>query len=257
MNGPVGGSVGGPVDGPATRSISREVPVDLPVLERRWVERARLLAAGGRALLGITGPPGAGKSTLAAALVRALAPDAVLVPMDGFHLAQAELERLGRADRKGAPDTFDAAGFVALLQRLRACGGRGASGGGPPSRDGRATTDVVYAPTFDRRLEEPVAGAVPVAPDVRLVVVEGNYLLHDDGAWAQVGRLLDACWYVDVEDDVRLERLVTRHVAFGKPPAAATAWALGPDEANARLIRATRGRATDVVLPGALGDWHP
>lgn len=214
-------------------------PRDVGPLDGSPVDRARALAAGrSRVLLGITGPPGAGKSTVAAAVVAALAPQAVLVPMDGFHLAEVELRRLGLAERKGAPETFDAAGFVALLERLR-----------------EPTGDVVYAPTFDRRLEEPVAGSIAVPPEVPLVVVEGNYLLHDDGAWARVGPLLDACWYVEVDDDVRLERLVARHLAFGKEPSAARAWARGPDEANARLIRATRERATDVVGADALGDW--
>src|SRR5690606_17536583 len=150
------------------------VVVPEPLVDRaeRLLEQARHSPelGAGRRLLGITGPPGAGKSTLARAVVTALvtraagrgnAPAAVLVPMDGFHLAQAELERLGRADRKGAPDTFDAAGFVALLERLR------------------AARETVYAPIFDRTLEEPVAGAIPVPPEVPLVVVEGNYLLHD------------------------------------------------------------------------------
>ncbi|MFJ6723264.1 nucleoside/nucleotide kinase family protein, partial [Streptomyces sp. NPDC091259] len=133
--------------------------------------RARALAAaGGRRILGIAGAPGAGKSTLAAELVRALGPGlAVVVPMDGFHLAQAELERLGRADRKGAPDTFDAAGYVALLARLR-----------------ERAAAAVYAPTFDRALEEPVAGSIRVGPHVPLVITEGNYLLHGAGAWAGV-----------------------------------------------------------------------
>ena len=193
---------------------------------------AGALASGPRQVLGVAGEPGAGKSTVAAQLVTALAPRAVLVPMDGFHLAQAELVRLGRADRKGAPDTFDAAGFVALLRRLR---------------EQRPGDPVVYAPTFDRALEEPVAGAVPVDAAVPLVVVEGNYLLLDDGPWAQVARLLDECWYVEVAREVRLERLVARHVAFGKDAAAARAWALGPDERNAGLIRGTRARATRVV----------
>ncbi|MBX9246994.1 nucleoside/nucleotide kinase family protein [Actinotalea ferrariae] len=204
-------------------------PVDAALLER-----ARELGSGPRRLLGITGPPGAGKSTLAAAVAAALGERAVLVPMDGFHLAQAELVRLGRADRKGAPDTFDAAGFVALLARLRRAGGSGGD-------------ETVYAPTFDRALEEPVAGAIPVGPHVPLVVVEGNYLLHDDGPWARVAPLLDEAWYVEVDDDVRRERLVARHVAFGKEPAAARAWTLGPDERNARLIAAGRGRADRVA----------
>ena len=206
------------------------------------VARARELAGrGARALLGVAGAPGAGKSTLAAALVAELGALAVDVPMDGFHLAQAELERLGRADRKGAPDTFDAHGFVALLRRIR---------------EQRPGDPVVYAPAFDRTLEEPVAGAIPVAADVPLVVVEGNYLLVTggadgadgcDGGWAGVRPLLDECWFVQVDDDVRLARLTARHAAHGKAPAAAHAWAHGPDERNARLVAATRHRADAVV----------
>ena len=150
--------------------------------------------------------------------------------MGGFHLAQAELVRLGRADRKGAPDTFDVAGFVALLARLR-----------------WQADDVVYAPVFDRHLEEPVAGAIPVDPRVPLVVVEGNYLLHGDGRWALVAPLLDECWYVETDEDIRLQRLVERHVAHGKAPDAARDWALGPDQRNAELIVANRWRADLVV----------
>ncbi|MGN6244631.1 MAG: nucleoside/nucleotide kinase family protein [Motilibacteraceae bacterium] len=178
-----------------------------------------------RVLLGLAGPPGAGKSTLATALVERLGEAAVLVPMDGFHLAQAELVRLGRADRKGAPDTFDIAGYVALLRRLR-------------ERDG-----TVYAPRFDRHLEEPVAGAIPVGPDVQVVVTEGNYLLHDAGGWEQVRPLLDACWFLALDDAVRVERLVERHVAHGRSRAAAQEWVLRSDEANARLVAAGAARA--------------
>ena len=209
------------------------------VTEVDALARAAVLGrAGGRHLLGITGAPGAGKSTLAAHVVAAVAPRAVLVPMDGFHLAQAELVRLGRADRKGAPDTFDAPGFVALLRRLR----RQAPGPG-------VAGEVVYAPHFARAVEESVAGAVPVAADVPLVVIEGNYLLHDDGAWARVGPLLDECWFVEVDDALRVERLVSRHVAFGRTPAAARDWVLRSDEANARVVVGTRRRATAVVRP--------
>ncbi len=145
--------------------------------------RARRLPRDGRrAILGIAGPPGSGKSTLAAHLVRELngtgEPWVAHVPMDGFHLADAELDRLGRRDRKGAPDTFDAAGYAALLERLR---------------EERTETDgdIVYAPGFERVLEQPVAGALPVPPAARLVVTEGNYLLLDSGAWARVRPRLD------------------------------------------------------------------
>ena len=202
------------------------------MIESDWpalVRRARALTDQ-RRILGITGAPGSGKSTVAARLAAALAGAAVVVPMDGFHLAQAELARLGRADRKGAADTFDAAGYVALLRRLR-----------DPAEG------VVYAPEFRREIEEPIACALPVEPSVPLVVTEGNYLLHDAGAWAGVRPLLDEAWYVDVDRALRLERLIRRHVEFGKPPDVARAWVLRSDERNAELVAATRGRA-DVVV---------
>lgn len=192
---------------------------------------AALLADGGaRRLLGLAGPPGAGKSTLAALLAAALGPVACVVPMDGFHLAQRELERLGRAGRKGAPDTFDAAGYRALLQRLRAAGGG----------------EVVYAPAFRREIEEPVAGAIAVGPEVRLVITEGNYLLLDEGPWAGVAPLLDETWYVHTPDALRVPRLVARHVAHGRAEAEARRWVEASDELNARRVAATRARAAYV-----------
>jgi pantothenate kinase len=216
----------------APREVTLEVAVD----------RARaLLATGRRTLLGIVGPPGAGKSTVSDALVAALpAGSAVVVPMDGYHLAQAELERLGRAMRKGAPDTFDAAGFVALLARIVAPPRSAPSGADP-------TDGVVWAPLFRREIEEPIANAVPVDPATPLVVVEGNYLLLDDGAWAGVRPLLDECWYADLDDAVRVERLVARHVAHGRTPEAALEWVHRSDEANARLVARTAVRADLLV----------
>jgi pantothenate kinase len=195
------------------------------------VDRARRLAVPGeRHLLGLTGAPGAGKSWLAAQLAAALGDAAVVVGMDGFHLANAELVRLGRRDRKGAADTFDAAGYVALLRRLRAAG-----------------EPVTYAPEFRRDLEEPVAGAIPVPVDVPLVITEGNYLLVDTGPWAAVRGLLDEVWFLAPAEETRIERLIARHVAFGKAPELARSWSLGTDERNAALIRATRPRADLVV----------
>ncbi|MFE7777189.1 nucleoside/nucleotide kinase family protein [Streptomyces sp. NPDC057445] len=195
-------------------------------------ERARRLALpGARRILGIAGPPGAGKSTLAEQLVARLGGLAVLVPMDGFHLARTELERLGRAGRKGAPDTFDAVGYAALLARLRA-----------PEE---GTT--VYAPAFDRSLEEPVAGSIPVPPDIPLVITEGNYLLHDDGPWARVRGLLDEAWYLELDDGLRVPRLVDRHVRHGKARPYAERWVRDSDEANARLVERGRHRAHLVV----------
>jgi pantothenate kinase len=193
------------------------------------IARARRLAsAGGRRILGIAGPPAAGKSTLAALVVDELGPDlARLVGMDGFHLAQVELARLGRADRKGAPHTFDADGFVALLRRLR-----------------ESDDPVVYAPLFRREIEEPIANAVPIPREVPLVVTEGNYLL----LWERVPPLLDDAWYIAAgEEEGRVERLIQRHIDFGRSPAAAREWVLRSDERNAALIAGTAARADLVV----------
>lgn len=190
---------------------------------------ARALAREPRAILGITGPPGAGKSVLASALAAELADRACLVGMDGFHLRNAELIRLGRLDRKGAPDTFDAAGYAALLRRLRTADG------------------PVSAPRFERAIEEPVPDAIVVAADVPLVITEGNYLLLDDGSWAEVGPLLDECWYVTLDEDARLARLIARHMAYGRTQAQARERAYGSDLRNARLIEKTAGRATRIV----------
>jgi len=202
----------------------------LRVDEQRRIEA--LLADGRRKLLGLTGPPGAGKSTLSAALLAALGTRAQVVPMDGFHLANVELQRLGRAARKGAPDTFDSAGYVALLQRLRA------QQPGDP---------IVYAPEFRREIEEPVACAIAVLPETQLVITEGNYLLHDAGPWADVAGLLDETWYVDIDDALREERLVRRHCQFGRSEDAARAWVASTDLPNARLVAATRSRAQHAV----------
>jgi pantothenate kinase len=183
-----------------------------------------------RTILGIAGPPGGGKSTLAQTVVAAVGSAAVLVPMDGFHLAQAELLRIGRRDRMGAPDTFDALGYIALLRRLR-----------------ERTEDVVYAPAFRRELEEPIAGAIAVSRATPLVVTEGNYLLVPDEPWAGVRPLLDECWYADLDEPTRLRWLIQRHVDHGKTPEAAQEWVRRSDEANAAVVTATRDRA-DVVV---------
>jgi pantothenate kinase len=207
------------------------VPASDPPPLDELVARARALAsAGPRQLLGITGAPGAGKSTLAGLIVAALGKLAELVPMDGFHLAENELRRLGRHARKGAVDTFDGAGFVALLRRLRVAG-----------------PDTVYAPEFRRELEEPVAGVIPVPPSVPLVVVEGNYLLVPDEPWGEVRELLDEVWYLDLDETERLRRLTDRHIAFGREPVEAAARARGTDQRNAELIAETVGRADLVV----------
>lgn len=194
-----------------------------------------LLADRRRRLLGLVGAPGSGKSTLARALEQALPGRAQVVPMDGFHLAQVELQRLGRAERKGAPDTFDSAGYVALLRRVRE----------------QRADEIVYAPEFRREIEEPVAGAIAVLPQTQLVITEGNYLLLQEDSWAEVAPLLDEVWFVEVDDALRVERLVRRHQQFGRSPEEALAWVAQTDEPNARRIAATRERAQRVIRIGA------
>ena len=196
--------------------------------------KARLNAlknGGGRKILGIVGPPGCGKSTLAAALLDFLGDEAVAVPMDGYHLANVELARLGRAGRKGAEDTFDSAGYVSLLRRLK----------------NQQANEIVYAPEFRREIEEPIANAIPVFPETQLVITEGNYLLLDHGHWAGISDLLDEIWYVHIDHSIRRERLVKRHMHFGRSQSAAEDWVANTDEPNAVRIEATKHRA-DVLF---------
>ena len=202
-----------------------------PTTFETLVDRARALSSSGRRVLGITGPPGAGKSWLASRVIEALAGRAVLVAMDGFHLDDAVLHALDRRDRKGATDTFDVGGYVALLRRLR------------------AGDETVYAPEFDRSLEASRAAAIAVPVDVPLVVTEGNYLLLDQAGWRDVRPLLDDVWYVSVDERLRLSRLVDRHVAYGKTREQALAWACGSDQRNAELVERTRHLADLQVTP--------
>jgi len=193
---------------------------------------------GRRIIVGLAGPPAAGKSTLATALAAALCEEpprglgdggAVAVPMDGFHLSNVELERLGLTDRKGAPETFDAAGFVHLLSRIH---------------DGR---ELVYAPAYSRVLHESIGGVIPVLPDVRVVVVEGNYLLVPTGSWAGVRARLDLAIYVEAPQPARIDSLLRRQRSRGLDEERAHDWVHRSDEANARLIEQTRPYA-DLVL---------
>lgn len=192
------------------------------------------LVPPGARLLGITGSPGVGKSTLAAALAVRLG--ARVVPMDGFHYADVELRRRGLLARKGAPETFDAEGYAALLTRVR------------ERRTGEAP---VLAPAFERSLEQPLAGAVAVpgsaAQETGPVVTEGNYLLLDEPRWTAVRDRLDVVWHVVVDEPLRRERLLARHVAHGRTPSEAEAWVTAVDDPNAARVEAARDRA-DLVL---------
>ena len=202
-----------------------------------------LASDSSRAILGIAGSPGAGKSTLVEALlarIRAVMGDEWVahVPMDGFHLGDAQLDRIGARGRMGAPDTFDVAGYAHALERVK-----------------REIDEPVYVPGFDRTLEQPLAAALVVLPSVRLVVTEGNYLLLDDPRWRRARRAMDAVWFVASEEAVRVDRLVTRHIEFGKPPDAARDWVGAVDQRNAELVAGTAGRADRIIVNG-IGGWR-
>lgn len=196
-------------------------------------ERVREHASGrsGRFVLGVAGPPGAGKSTLAAALRDTLdAGAAEVAPMDGFHLTNAELTAAGALARKGEPDTFDIAGYVSRLRRLREM----------------PLGQPVSWPLYDRERHEPVPGGV-VFDRQPIVITEGNYLLLDGQGWAQVRDCLDEAWYLDVPAVELRKRLLRRHIRGGKSAEVAEAKVSRSDLRNAELVAGTRGNA-DLVL---------
>ncbi len=190
----------------------------------RWLDSA--LANGDRCLVGITGAPGAGKSTFAVELADTFG-GAPVVGMDGFHLSNDHLIEMELIHRKGAHYTFDAWGFVALLQRIR----------------WQPAHEVVYAPVFDRSIEDSIGSALPVSLNDRLVIVEGNYLLLDLPPWSEIGSLLTRSVYLDLDEEVRLQRLIDRHIAFGKTPDHASKHVAESDQVNARLIAESRRHA--------------
>ncbi|HEY5362442.1 MAG TPA: nucleoside/nucleotide kinase family protein [Streptosporangiaceae bacterium] len=212
-------------------SVLAEVPQRLELSLAQLAARARsLIRPGRRVILGITGAPGAGKSTVAGALQRAMTGTAAVVGMDGFHLAQDELVRLGRQDRKGAPDTFDPHGYAALLRRLK------------DERD-----PFVYAPVFRRDLEDPIANHLRIDRATPLVITEGNYLLLDEEGWTLARQQLDEVWFLDLPDEIRRHRLILRHQEFGKDPETARRRAAGSDQDNADIVRATQDAANLIV----------
>ncbi|MEO5833857.1 MAG: nucleoside/nucleotide kinase family protein [Nakamurella sp.] len=213
---------------PAPQSTPVTVPADPTQLAARILAH---LKGEDRFILGVTGPPGTGKSTVVAAIAQALQPHrVVVVPMDGFHLANAVIRGTPLEHRKGAIDTFDAAGYVHLMQRLH-----------------RRNEEIVYAPSYVRDVEEPIAAAIAVPREVQIVITEGNYLLAPTAQWPAARAVIDQVWYLDTPDLLRLHRLTSRHVSFGKTEPEAAAWVQSSDEVNARMIAQTRDRA-DLII---------
>jgi len=197
------------------------------------VDRAESLMtsmSGQRKIVGLIGKPGAGKSTLSAQLIEQLGDQAAILNMDGYHFSNLALRELGRADRKGAPDTFDALGFTEILKRVK-----------------HEVDQNIYFPVFDRSIEESIAAQGVITPEIKLVITEGNYLLHNDNNWGGVKKFLDESWFIEVDDQIRIERLVNRHHKFGKSKADAHSWATGSDENNAQVLARTRELA-DVII---------
>lgn len=201
-------------------------------LPKEYINMAKELCADGkRKILAIAGAPGSGKSTVAKLLHQALPECSVLVPMDGFHLSNQELERLGRKEKKGAPDTFDVWGYKNLLKRLTH----------------QEQGEIVYAPEFYRTLEEPIAGVIPVREDTPLIITEGNYLLLSQGVWGSFIPLFSQSWFITAPVKERQQRLIDRHCYFGRSLQEATDWVEHTDEPNARLIEQHKENA-DVVI---------
>ncbi len=183
-----------------------------------------------RFLLGIVGKPGSGKSTFTKSLVNGLkSPDVAHINMDGYHMSNEILLMLDRRERKGAPDTFDVGDFAQLLTTVR------------------EAKEAVFFPLFDRSIEASIPDGASVPAQARLIIIEGNYLLHDEGGWEVIAPLLDQCWFLDIDEWMRQSRLISRHIRYGKSPEAAREWALGSDETNAALIERGRSRADYIV----------
>lgn len=185
-----------------------------------------------RVVIGITGKPGAGKSTVTSKLKETIPGErTVILSQDGYHLSNLQLESLGRSNFKGAPDTFDSEGFSKILLRVKS-----------------ELKNNIYFPVFHREIEESISAEGLITEKTNVVLVEGNYLLFETHGWGEVAKHLDEIWYLQVDDDLRLSRLVARHIEFGKNPQVAVAWAHGSDEANARLIEKVRDKANAFLL---------
>ncbi len=197
------------------------------------VEQIKTLLEGSspRTIIGIVGKPGAGKSTVVAEIQNQFeSNDVAIIPMDGYHLSNEELIELGRRNRKGAPDTFDVSAFVSLLRSVR----------------NEINKNHTF-PIFHREIEASKEGEGLVPAGAKVVVVEGNYLFSQEYGWHEVFPLLDQSWFISIDDEIRMRRLIARHIAYGKTAQEAEEWSRGSDEMNARFIEKSANRAEKVI----------
>ena len=194
------------------------------------VSRAKSLMDGERKIVGLIGKPGAGKSTLSAQLIQQLGDQAAILNMDGYHLSNETLIELGKRDTKGAPDTFDPVSLIALLKRVK-----------------NETEAEHPFPIFHREIEASVQDEGVVRKSARVIVIEGNYLFSREHGWDGLFELLDYTWFIEVDDQIRIPRLIARHIEFGKTPEEAEAWVRRSDDSNAKFIDSTAGRASNII----------
>lgn len=184
-----------------------------------------------RTMIGIVGKPGAGKSTVVTEIQKQFSTEEVaIIPMDGYHLSNEELIKLGRRERKGAPDTFDVEGFISLITRVR----------------NEIDKDHTF-PIFHREIEASKADEGIVLRNTKVIVIEGNYLFSEEHNWSEVFPLLDQSWFIEIDDEIRMQRLITRHIKYGKTPQEAEEWSRGSDEENAKFIAKTASRAERII----------
>lgn len=184
-----------------------------------------------RTMIGIVGKPGAGKSTVVTEIQKQFSAEEVaIIPMDGYHLSNEELIKLGRRERKGAPDTFDVEGFISLITRVR----------------NEIDKDHTF-PIFHREIEASKADEGIVLRNTKVIVIEGNYLFSEEHNWSEVFPLLDQSWFIEIDDEIRMQRLITRHIKYGKTPQEAEEWSRGSDEENAKFIAKTASRAERII----------
>jgi len=190
-----------------------------------------LQSPNARSIIGIVGKPGAGKSTVVSEIENRFDSRQVsVIPMDGYHLSNEELISLNRRDRKGAPDTFDTNAFTSLITKVK----------NNPDSEHRF-------PIFHREIEASKPDEGVVQSNSKVIVIEGNYLFSEEHNWQGVFPLLDHTWFIEIDDEVRIERLIARHIRFGKTPEEAENWSKGSDEANARFIELTAHRASNKI----------